>query len=80
VLEFQLGFESVNFNSDRAFELAKQIKSLERNIKVKQSRDLVTIMNEKLCELIDYCSKYRVDHKFIMKEYDRLNNYAYQVI
>lgn len=75
-----MGFESINFNTDKAFELAKQIKSLEHNIKVKQSKDLITLMNEKMFELINYCNKYRVDHKFIMQEYDRVYSFGYQAI
>jgi hypothetical protein len=75
-----LGFEDVNFNSDKAFALAKQIKSLERNIKTKKSHDLIELMNEKMAQLIEYCSKYRVDHKHMLLEYDRVYNYAYQAI
>lgn len=75
-LEKQLGFQPLMFNENEAFN----IKILQNNIRVKQSHNLVDLLEEKLNELIEYCSKYHKNYKYIMQEYDRINNYAYQVV
>jgi len=72
VLEFQLGFESTFFNESDALELAKHIRILQQNISVKQSKDLLSILNEKIKELSNYCSKHNKDYSFVMSEYERL--------
>lgn len=80
VLEFQLGFESLNFDEKRVFKMISNIKILQQNINVMKSHNLVNILNEKFNELIEYCSKYHKNYKYILQEYDRINSYAYEAI
>ena len=80
VLEFQLGIKDLNFDSNRAFEMINQIRFLKKNIKIKESKDLVQLFNEKVKEFINYCKNYNINHEDVMKEYKNTNNYAYQVI
>ncbi len=79
-LEKQLGFQPLIFDESEAFKLVNHIKSLQLNVKVKQSKDLIDILDEKLNELIDYCSKYHKNYQYIMKEYDRVNNFTCEAI
>jgi len=79
-LEKQFGFLPLYFDVEHAFELVKHIKNLENNIKIKKSHNLVDIMEGKLKELIEYCSKYKKNHQHYLQEYDRINNYAVQAI
>lgn len=79
-LEKQFGFSPLMFDENQAFKMVEHIKTLQENIKVKRSHNLVDLLDEKFNELIEYCKKYHKDHKFYIQEYDRLNNYAYQAI
>jgi len=79
-LEKQFGFLPLYFDVEHAFSLAKHIKSLQDNIRIKKSHNLIDILNQKTNELIEYCSKYKKDHKYILQEFNRINNYAYQVV
>ena len=79
-LEKQFGFLPLYFDVEHAFELVRHIKNLENNIKIKKSHNLVDIMEGKLKELIEYCSKYKKNHQHYLQEYDRINNYAVQAI
>ena len=79
-LEKQFGFLPLYFDVEHAFELVKHIKNLENNIKIKKSHNLVDIMEGKLKELIEYCSKYKKNHQHYLQEYDRINSYAVQAI
>jgi len=79
-LEFELGFLSLYFDEEHAFSLAKHIKSLQDNIRIKKSHNLIDILNQKMNELIEYCSKYKKDYKYILQEYNRINNYSYNAI
>jgi len=79
-LEKQFGFLSLYFDVEHAFELVKHIKLLENNIKIKKSHNLVDIMEDKLNDLKEYCSKYKKNHQHYLQEYDRINNYAVQAI
>ena len=72
VLEYQLGFESVLFDEGYAFTLADRIKILQKNITKKQSKDLLSILDEKLDEFMKYCDKHHKNYKNVMKEYERL--------
>ncbi|MFA6662643.1 MAG: type II toxin-antitoxin system PemK/MazF family toxin [Bacilli bacterium] len=77
-IEKEFGLIDVLYSSDCAFELVEQIKKLESNIKVKQSRDLVDILDGKIDDLVTYCKKYnrsidRVIHEY---EYERNENYV----
>ena len=80
VLEFQLGIKDLNFDSNKAFEMINQIRFLKKNIKIKESKDLIQLFNEKVKEFINYCKNYNINHEDVMKEYKNTNNYAYQVI
>jgi len=79
-LEKQFGFLSLYFDEEHAFSLAKHIKSLQDNIRIKKSHNLIDILNQKMNELIEYCSKYKKDYKYILQEYNRINNYSYNAI
>ena len=79
-LEKQFGFLPLYFDVEHAFELVRHIKNLENNIKIKKSHNLVDIMEGKLKELIEYCSKYKKNHQHYLQEYDRINSYAVQAI
>ena len=68
------------FDEDEAFRLIGHIKNLEHNIKVKKSHNLKELLEEKFNELIEYCSKYHKNYKYILQEYDRINSYAYEAI
>jgi len=79
-LEKQYGFLPLYFDEEHAFDLIKHIKNLENNIKIKKSNNLVDIMEDKLNDLKEYCSKYKKNHQHYLQEYDRINSYAVQVI
>lgn len=79
-LEFELGFQTLMFEEDKAFRMVEHIKTLEQNIRVKKSHNLTDLLTEKYNELKEYCAKYRKDYNFILKEYDRVFNYSYQAI
>jgi hypothetical protein len=69
-IEIQFGIADALYNSNHAYELAEQIKILERNIKVKQSRDLFSVLDDKINELTTYCKKYRRNHELVIKQYE----------
>ncbi len=73
-IEKQLGLINVLFNEDIAFELIEQIEILKKNIKVKQSRDLIELLDEKISEFATYCKKYQRNIQLVMNEYERLEN------
>lgn len=79
-LEKQLGFQPLMFDEGKAFSMIEHIKSLQQNIKVKKSNNLVDILDDKVAELIEYCNKYRKNHRVIINEYNRINNYAYEAM
>jgi mRNA interferase MazF len=72
-LEIELGFENIYFNEEKAFQMINHIKSLHKNIKLKQSKDLIGLFEEKVKEFKNYCLKYKKDTKIVMSEYDRIN-------
>ena len=80
ILEFQLGIKDLNFDPNKAFEMINQMKLLKRNIKIKESKDLIQLFNEKVKEFINYCKNYNINHEDVMKEYKNINNYAVQAI
>jgi len=79
-LEFELGFEPLYFDEEKIFKLISHIRSLENNIKIKKSHNLIDILNQKMDDLKEYCSKYHKNHKIILQEYDRINNYGYNAV
>jgi len=79
-LEFELGFEPLYFDEEHAFKLIESIKHLENNIINKKANNLKDILQQKFNELINYCNKYKKDYKYVIQEYNRINNYTYQVI
>jgi len=79
-LEKQFGFLPLYFDVEHAFELVRHIKNLEQNIKIKKSHNLVDIMEDKLNDLKEYCSKYKKNYQHYLQEYDRINNYGIQAI
>jgi len=72
VLEFQFNFESTSFDPGKAFLMIDSIKTLQQNISVKQSKDLLGILDEKFNEFMKYCDKYHKNYKNVMSEYERL--------
>jgi len=79
-LEFELGFEPLYFDEEKIFKLISHIRSLEQNIKIKKSHNLIDILNQKMDDLKKYCDKYRKNHKILLQEYDRINNYGYNAV
>jgi len=79
-LEFELGFEPLYFDEEKIFKLISHIRSLENNIKIKKSHNLIDILNQKMDDLKEYCSKYHKNHKILLQEYDRINNYGYNAV
>jgi len=79
-LEFELGFEPLMFDENKVFSLISHIRSLEQNIRIKKSHNLIDILNQKMDDLKEYCSKYHKNHKIILQEYDRINNYGYNAV
>jgi len=79
-LEKELGFEPLYFNEEHAFKLIEHIRSLEQNIKLKKAHNLKDILQQKFNELINYCDKYKKDYKYVIQEFNRINNYAYKVV
>ena len=79
-LEKQYGFLPLYFDEEHAFDLIKHIKNLENNIKIKKSNNLVDIMEDKLNDLKEYCSKYKKNHQHYLQEYDRINSYSYNAM
>lgn len=71
-IEIQFGLSDVMYNEGKAFEMVKKIKTLEYNIKVKKSKDLLDLFDEKLEEFINYCKKYKRNSDFVIEEYERL--------
>jgi len=69
-LETELGFESPMFDEGKAFKMVEHIKTLQ--IKSRQERDLVEILNEKVESFIRYCSRHQKDYKYVISEYNRL--------
>lgn len=71
-LEVELGFIPLMFNEQKAFELIQHIKKLQNNIKVKNSKELVDVLNDKIIEFKNYCLKYNRNYKEVISEYNRL--------
>ena len=80
ILEFQLGIKDLNFDPNKAFEMINQMKLLKKNIKTKESKDLIKLFNEKLNEFKEYCKNYNINYEDVVNEYKRANNYAIQAI
>ena len=80
ILEFQLGIKDLNFDPSKAFEMINQMKLLKKNIKTKESKDLIKLFNEKLNEFKEYCKNYNINYEDVVNEYKRANNYAIQAI
>jgi len=72
VLEFQFNFESASFDPGKAILMISSIKTLQQNISVKQSKDLLSILDEKLDEFMKYCDKHHKNYKNVMSEYEKL--------
>jgi len=79
-LEKQFGFLPLYFDEEHAFSLIQHIRSLEQNLKHKKAHNLKDILQEKFNELISYCDKYKKDYKYVIQEFNRINNYAYKVV
>lgn len=75
-IEKQLGLIDVMFNDNVAFELVEKIKILENNIKVKQSRDLIGVLNDTYIGLKNYCKKHRMNHELVIKRYESNEEYV----
>lgn len=72
-VEFELGLEDLSFNEEKAYILANAVRTLKRNIKVKQSKDLISIYKEKYNEFISYCKKFNKDPEVIYNNYRTLD-------
>jgi mRNA interferase MazF len=72
-VEFELGLEDLSFNEEKAYILANAVRTLKRNIKVKQSRDLIDIYKEKYNEFISYCKKFNRDPEVVYSSYKTLD-------
>jgi len=79
-LEFELGFEPLMFDENKAFRMVEHIRSLEQNVKIKKSHNLIDILNQKMDDLKEYCLKYHKNYKILLQEYDRINNYSYNAM
>jgi hypothetical protein len=79
-LEKQFGFLPLMFDEHKAFKIVSHIQKLQQNIKIKKSNNLIDILDNKVEQLIEYCSKYHKNHKVVIAEYNRLNNYACEAI
>lgn len=75
-IEKQFGIIDLMYNSDHSSRLIKQIKTIEKNIQTKQSKDLLSVLNDKWDELTIYCSKYHKNSEVIVDEWERLDSYA----
>lgn len=75
-IEKQFGLIDVLYDSTHPFKLMAQIKILENNIKVKQSRDLIDMFDEKIDELAICCKKYGRSIESVMREYEVSNAYV----
>ncbi len=64
-VEFELGLEDLSFSEEKAYILANAVRTLKRNIKVKQSRDLIDIYHEKLDAFKSYCKKFNKDPEIV---------------
>jgi len=78
-LEFELGFEELYFDEDRTFKLIEHIRLLQ-TMNNKKSPSFIEIINQKMNELIEYCSKHGKNLKMVMQEYDRINGYVNQAM
>lgn len=79
-IQKQLGLVGITFDESYANKLISQIKTLEQNIKIKKSKDLINLLNEKVEEFIIYCSKYRKNHLFVMQNYQSKYNILQKAI
>ncbi|MDD4624637.1 MAG: type II toxin-antitoxin system PemK/MazF family toxin, partial [Bacilli bacterium] len=75
-IEKQFGISDIMYDRTHSFKLVEQIKALESNIRVKQSRDLIDIFNAKIEELAIYCKKYSRNIESVMNEYESNNSYV----
>lgn len=75
-IEKQFGIVDLMYNFEYSDELVRQIKLLQQNIKVKQSRDLLDVLDDKFDQLIDYCKKYHKNYNLVIADYERRNLYA----
>ena len=80
ILEFQLGIKDLNFDTRRAYEMITNIRILKKNIKAKESKDLIKLFNKKINEFKEYCKNYNINYEDVVNEYKRFNNYAVQAI
>lgn len=70
-IEKQLGLINCMYNDDVAFELIEKIKTIEQNIKVKQSRDLFGILDDTYDKLKNYCKKHSRSHELVIRQYEK---------
>lgn len=75
-IEKAFGLIDCMFKNDVAFELVEQIKELEQNKKIKQSKGLIDILDGKIQELINYCRKYNRNISTIIRNYEKNESYA----
>lgn len=74
-IEKQFGIVGIMYDRSHSFKLVEQIKALENNIKIKQSRDLIDMFDEKIEELAIYCKKYSRNIEGVLREYEVSNSY-----
>lgn len=72
-IEKAFGIIDVMFNDNKVIALIDQIKALQYNIEVKQSKDLINLLNEKADEFEKYCFKYYKNPDAIWNTYNRIN-------
>ncbi len=70
-IEKQFGLLNVMYDQKLSFELVEQIKTLEHNIKTKQSKDLLDMLDEKIEELVSYCKKYNMNINWVIGQYEK---------
>jgi mRNA interferase MazF len=76
-IEIQFGLENVIYNEEIAFKLIDQINALKQNENI--NKKLVELLDEKIDELINYCSKYNKNYKAVIEEYNIINNYSFAI-
>jgi len=77
-LKLGLGFEPLMFKEGKMFEMIEHLKVLQNMDK--RNPSIIEMINQKMGELIDYCSMHGKNLKMAMQEYDRINGYVNQAI
>lgn len=75
-IEKAFGLIDCLFNDEIAFKLVEQIKALEQNKKIKQSKGLLDILDDKIQDLIIYCKKYHRNINTVISDYEKDQSYA----